>query len=332
MGSRAAAGDGTGTAGADEVVRDKGRYRKVEVRTWGDEKFCALTRIPPCGQGLWLYLITGPQTGPIPGLFKAGRAGMAEELGWELEDFDKAFQEVCQQGMAQADFKARVMWIPNAILHNKPASPNVVRGWANHFDLIPECDLKRKALKSLQASVHAVGEPFGKAFDEAFAKALAKPSAKTLPNQEQEQEQEQSISESKDSADSSDSSIVVAAKPVVNREAVLFDTGKALLGKSAGGLIAAKLKEFGLDVVERALKSTAAKDPSEAKSWFVKSCEQEAKKQKRADELGGFAELLEDPHPRWALDAGFANRWEANNDGCYEHNAKQFREGRKVAA
>lgn len=26
------------------------RYRKVEVRTWGDEKFRALSAIPPSGQ------------------------------------------------------------------------------------------------------------------------------------------------------------------------------------------------------------------------------------------------------------------------------------------
>src|SRR5690606_1181386 len=169
----------------------RSRYRKVEVRTWGDEKFRALSPMPPSGQGLWLFLITGPHTGPIPGLFRAGRAAMAEELGWEQEAFDKAFREVFQQGMAKADFKARVVWVPNAFKHNRPESPNVVRGWAAEFDLIPECDLKWEALEALRASVYAVGEAFAKAFDEAFGKASAKPSPKTSPNQEQEQEQEQ---------------------------------------------------------------------------------------------------------------------------------------------
>lgn len=168
-----------------------GRYRKVEVRTWGDEKFRALSPMPPCGQGLWLFLITGPHTGPIPGLFRAGRAAMAEELDWEIEAFDKAFQEAFQQGMVKADFKARVMWVPNAIKHNKPESPNVVKSWAAEFDLIPECDLKREAFEALKASIHALGESFGKAFDETFGKPSAKPSPKAMPNQEQEQEQEQ---------------------------------------------------------------------------------------------------------------------------------------------
>lgn len=174
-----------------KATRAPSRYRKVEVRTWGDEKFRSLSALPPCGQGLWLFLITGPHTGPIPGLFRAGRAAMAEELDWELEAFDKAFQEVFQQGMVKADFKARVMWVPNAIKHNRPESPNVVKSWAAEFDLIPECDLKREALEHLRASVYALGEAFGKAFDETFGKASAKASPKAMPNQEQEQEQEQ---------------------------------------------------------------------------------------------------------------------------------------------
>lgn len=180
----------------------RGRYRKVEVRTWGDEKFRTLTPMPPSGQGLWLFLITGPHTGPIPGLFRAGRAAMAEELGWEVEAFDEAFREVFRQGMAKADFKARVVWIPNAIKHNRPESPNVVRSWAAEFDLIPECALKWEALDALRASVYAVGESFAKAFDEAFGKASGKPYPKAMPNQEQEQEQEQEEQQSSLRSDS----------------------------------------------------------------------------------------------------------------------------------
>ncbi len=185
----------------DKPLKISGRYRKVEVRTWGDEKFRNLSPIPPCGQGLWLFLITGPHTGPIPGLFRAGRAAMAEELDWDIEAFDEAFREVFLEGMVKADFKARVVWVPNAIKHNKPESPNVVKSWAAEFDLIPECDLKREALEALRASIHALGEAFGKAFDETFGKAFGKPSIKAMPNQEQEQEQEKSSSlRSEDSA------------------------------------------------------------------------------------------------------------------------------------
>ena len=177
------------------------RYRKIEVRTWSDEKFRALSGIPPSGQGLWFFLLTGPHTTAIPGLFRAGRAAMAEELDWEQEAFDEAFREVSEQGMAKADFKAKLVWLPKAVQHNKPESPNVVRSWRVEMDLLPECELKREAIAGIRAALGAMGAPYVEAFDEilqprknaeekASPKPSAKPSAKAMANQEQEQEQD----------------------------------------------------------------------------------------------------------------------------------------------
>lgn len=144
------------------------RYRKIEVKMWGDAKFRSLSTLPPCGQGLWLYLLTGPNTGPIPGLFRAGRAAMAEELDWDVKAFDKAFAEVLEKGMVKSDFKARVVWVPKAIFHNRPVSPNVVKSWGKEWEMIPECDLKTEAFHSLRTAMYSFGESFGKVFDEAF--------------------------------------------------------------------------------------------------------------------------------------------------------------------
>jgi hypothetical protein len=138
-----------------------------------------------------MYLLTGPHTGPIPGLFRAGRAAMAEELEWDQQDFDKAFQELLALGMVKADWKARLVWLPKAIECNRPESPNVVLSWTAEWEFLPECDLKQEAFKVLKANVEAVGPAFSMAFGKAFSKPFAKPSAKTCPNQEQEQEQEQ---------------------------------------------------------------------------------------------------------------------------------------------
>jgi len=174
------------------------RYRKVEVRTWGDEKFRRLSALPPSGKGLWLYLITGPHTGPIPGLFRASRAAMAEELGWTTEQFGERFAELFREGMATADFEARVMWIPQAIKHNRPDNPNVVKSWAAEFDLIPESALKVEAWNALRASVYALGEQFGKAFDDSLpnpsfngsTNGSANGFGNGRPNQEQQQQQQ----------------------------------------------------------------------------------------------------------------------------------------------
>lgn len=157
------------------------------MKIWGDEKFMKLTPPSPNGQSLWIALIAGRQTINIPGLIVSGEAGFAETLGWPVEAFRKAFQEAFALGMVEADWKARVIWVPNAIRHNKPESPNVVKSWKDSWEEIPECPLKNKAYQSLREYLKGLD----KAFTEAFDEACAKPFAKALPNQEQEQEQKQ---------------------------------------------------------------------------------------------------------------------------------------------
>jgi ribosomal protein S17E len=161
-------------------------YRKIDKRMWGDARFCRLSGPQPCGQALWVYLLTGPHTTSLPGLFLAGEAGLAEALGWPLEGFRKAFQELYREGLAEADWKARLVWIPNVVKYNQPENPNVVKGWRPHYDELPECSLKVLALQQLGAAI-SHREGLAKAFTEAFGEPLAK----GMANQEQEQEQEQ---------------------------------------------------------------------------------------------------------------------------------------------
>jgi len=142
------------------------RYRRISTCLWSDAKFNRLSRLPACGQALWLYLLTGPHTTNIPGLFRVTRAGLAEELGWELDELLVAFGELEAQGMARADWKAKLVWIPNALRHNPPQSVNVVRSWATRFDELPECRLLVEAWDAICDELKAVGEAFEKAFRE----------------------------------------------------------------------------------------------------------------------------------------------------------------------
>lgn len=160
------------------------RYRKIDVRLWGDDRFQALSGLEPSGKALWLYLLTSPNTNSIPGLFRAGEAAMAEELGWPLKAFREAFGEVIAQGLAKADWKTRIVWIPKAQKYNRPESINVVVAWRVSWDELPECPLKVEAHQSLKALTDGMGEGFALAF------AKACPMAKALPRAIQEQEQE----------------------------------------------------------------------------------------------------------------------------------------------
>ena len=175
------------------------RYRTIDVRMWGDQKFRSLTPLKPSGQALFIYILTNPNTTSIPGLYRAGAAAMAEELGWSIEDFKEALEELIQQNLIKVDLNARVIYIPNAIKYNKPQSPNVIKSWVSHWDEIPECELKNIAYLEFKISIQGMGEGFqetfhkalGEALEEGFPIVLAKPSSKAMPNQEQEQEQEQ---------------------------------------------------------------------------------------------------------------------------------------------
>ena len=175
-----------------------GRYRKVEVKTWADGKFRELSPIPPCGQGLWLWFLTGTRTTNIPGVVIGTDQVMAAELRWPVEAFREAFREAFAKGMAKGDWEAGLVWLPNASRpgdnRNKPESPNVIRSWRDTWDEIPECALKLEVWQQLKAFAEAFGKGFGEAFLEACRKPWVKPSGKPSPNQEQEQEQEQNHS------------------------------------------------------------------------------------------------------------------------------------------
>lgn len=164
--------------------RGKHRYSKVSRRIRSDAKVKRLSKPPPNGFDMFMWLLTCQQQCVIPGLISIGEAGIAEDLEWPLEGFRKAFAEVSREGLAIADFGARLVWVPNRIKHDEPASPNVIRSWQNDWDELPECALKLKAYEALLAYAKAKGKPWEKAFLE----ACPKPSC----NQDQDQDQDPS--------------------------------------------------------------------------------------------------------------------------------------------
>ena len=128
------------------------RHRKIDVKMWGDEKFVALSRPKPNAQTLWVFLLTGPQTTAAPGLFSAGEAALAEALDWPLPAFRKCFQEISSREMARADWRARVVWIPKAVVYNPAENQNTVKAWRKAIAEIPECALRDEAEVALKAA------------------------------------------------------------------------------------------------------------------------------------------------------------------------------------
>jgi hypothetical protein len=67
---------------------------------------------------------------------------MAESLEWSLESFLERFDELVREGLAQADWKARLIFLSNGIRYNAPDNPNQVIGWARHWNALPDSALK----------------------------------------------------------------------------------------------------------------------------------------------------------------------------------------------
>lgn len=171
--------------------RDPRRYRKVYVRIWADETFNALSAAKPNAQTLWFYLLTGPHTNVIPGLFTAGEAAMAERLRWPLRDFRRCFAEIAEQQMARADWARHLVWLPKAVHYNVPENPNVAKSWRTAMAEIPECALQREAEAFLDEFLGSLSKGLQDAFRKGSPKGYGKGFEKGLGNQEQEQEQEQ---------------------------------------------------------------------------------------------------------------------------------------------
>lgn len=166
----------------------RARYSNVERRLWNDERFRdELTQIPPCGAGLWLYLLTTPALGALPGLIVMGEAAMAEHLKWPLEGFRGAFKELADKGMAEADWRARLVILPKVVTNpaHRPESANVVRSWRPQWLEVPRCALKVSYFQLLKAFT----EGFGVSFAMAFAEAISNPSANQIQTQIQTQKE-----------------------------------------------------------------------------------------------------------------------------------------------
>lgn len=143
------------------------RVRKIDPRIWDDERFRHLSPLKPSGQALWLYLLTGPHNAAIPGLCRASRASMLDDLGWDEHDFTGAWTEIEQLELAKADWNARVLWMPRMIWYNRPDSPEAIAGWADDWRKIPDCAIKAQAWASLKATLSSFGQDYVNAFAQA---------------------------------------------------------------------------------------------------------------------------------------------------------------------
>lgn len=161
------------------MASERIRYRRVSARMWNDRKFLELSSPKPNGRDLWVWLICGPLTTPVPGVVLASLVGMADRLQWPLAATKRCWDEIAKRQMATADWSHSLVWLPKALEHNRPESPNVVKSWRKYLDEhVPECrlrtDLEAATLTFLQQMKKPNGESLGPSFAKAFMEAFTK--------------------------------------------------------------------------------------------------------------------------------------------------------------
>lgn len=120
------------------------------------------------------------------------------------------------------------------------------------------------------------------------------------------------------------------AKPLTAKDEV-WAMGPDFLGDTSAnrGLLGRLVAEHGAEAVSEAIAAGVLERPEKPKPWLIAACKQRSKPRIN----GGHepADMLADPCPKWAIAAGFTNRFAAENELCFAHNAHLFREGRKIA-
>jgi hypothetical protein len=126
------------------------RFVKLPIAVWNDPRVLALSEK---AQHLLMRLLTGPETLRIPGLVAAKKNGLAlDRLGWDLEEFDRRFDELSAQGLVQADWQAGVLFFEESFLEefNQPTSINTVKCWRRELLNALRCELVEQVSQRLR--------------------------------------------------------------------------------------------------------------------------------------------------------------------------------------
>jgi hypothetical protein len=161
------------------------KYRKIDTRIWGDEKFRLFT---DDGKLAFIFLLTHPAQSAL-GAMRGTPAGLAAELGWPVRRLRTALTPAIEQRMVEVNEAASYIALPNFMKFNPAENPNVAQAWVSAFDLIPECPEKQGLIVRCRASLSGTRlQGFDKEFAERFGQPFTEPLPKGMPNPEPEPE------------------------------------------------------------------------------------------------------------------------------------------------
>ena len=282
-------------------------YGKVHTSFWSS----ATTRsLSEDGRTLALYLLTCPH-GTIAGVFRLPDGYACEDLQWEPKRVHEGFAELLANGFANRCETTKWVWVTKYLEWNQPENPNQRKAVAKIATQVPaECAWNLDFMR--------VCGKFWGAETPAEAKGLETVKQPFL-NQEQEQEQEQ---EQKKSARKRASPTLEKPDDVSgqvwadwlklrkDKRAAVTETVMAEARREAGGGRIPRGRFLAIWCIRGSQGLQA--------SWLSR------------EEIEGDGNARSEKSPQWALDAGFPTVWEAENALCFERNAHEFRDGKRI--
>lgn len=127
-------------------------YRKIDPRLWDDENFVELTTVEKL---LWLYLLTGPHTTSLPGLWIVGEGELVDGLRLPAKSIRAGLEKLEAMGRLVVNPRLRLVRVPNAPRYNRPENARVLKAWFRLWSDIPECQQKYDHLAGIRAAVYA---------------------------------------------------------------------------------------------------------------------------------------------------------------------------------
>lgn len=127
-----------------------GHYGGIEYSIHTDPVVRAL---PAFVRGTYIQLFSLPENTALPGLILAGRLGLAESLGLDLDIFDDHIALLRQQGLVCVDWAARVCYVPAKARMVCNAAPSIwsARHWRKVINSAPSCALVEQAERDARA-------------------------------------------------------------------------------------------------------------------------------------------------------------------------------------
>lgn len=122
-------------------------YGKISVSIWGSQRFQSLT---DAAKLFYLYLHTCPHVNSI-GCFRLPKGYAYEDLGWDIEDIDRAIEDLCKALLIEWNETEKLVRIDKFLVHSPITNLKHGKGAAKLALGLPDCELKQKIINELRA-------------------------------------------------------------------------------------------------------------------------------------------------------------------------------------